>query len=85
MSFFLSSDEDDIDPNIVVLKMQKPDPKGNGEFLDPIIREGVTHGSNDGTKEGKSLEKGTHTHSGIKGHTRKRVADKVVTTRKAVS
>ena len=85
MSFFLSSDEDDIDPNIVVLKMQKPDPKGNGEFLDPIIREGVTHGSNDGTKEGKSLQKGTHTHPGIKGHTRKRVADKVVTTRKAVS
>lgn len=65
--------------------MQNPDPKGNGEFLDPIIREGVTHGSNDGTKEGKGLQKVTHTHSGIKGHTRKRVADKVVTTRKALS
>lgn len=85
MSFYLSSDEDDIEPNIVLLKMQNPDPKGNAEFLDPIIREGVTHGSNDGTKEGKGLQKVTHTHSGIKGHTRKRVADKVVTTSKALS
>ena len=84
MYFFLTSDEDDIEPNIVVLKMQKPDPKGNGEFLDLIIREGVTL-SNDGTKEGKGLQKGTDTHSGIKGHTRKSVADKVVTTRKALS
>ena len=57
LSFYLSSDEDDIEPNIVVLKMQNPDPKGNGEFLDPVIREGVTHGSNDGTKEGKGLQK----------------------------
>ena len=87
MSYFLSSDEDDIEPNIVILKMQKPDPKGNDEFLDPIIKEGVTHGSKDSTKEGKGLQKGTHTsrHSGIKVHTRKRVADKVVTTRKALS
>ena len=84
MSFFLSSDEDDVQPNIVVLKMQKPDPKGNGEFDDPIIREGVTHGSNEGNKEGKGLQKGTH-DSEIKGPTGKRVEDKVATTGKARS
>ena len=60
--------------------MQKPDPKGNGEFDDPIIREGVTHGNNEGTKEGKGLQKGTH-DSEIKGPTDKRVADKVATIR----
>ena len=59
--------------------MQKPDPKGNGEFDDPIIREGVTHGNSDGTKEGKGLQKGNH-DSEIKGHTGKRVADKVALT-----
>ena len=84
MSYFLSSDEDDIEPNIVVLKMQKPDPKGNDEFLDPIIKEGVTHGSKDSTKEGKGLQKGTH-DSEIKGPTGKRVEDKVATTGKARS
>ena len=84
MSFFLSSDEDDVQPNIVVLKMQKPDPKGNGEFDDPIIREGVTQGSNEGNKEGKGLQKGTH-DSKIKGPTGKRVKDKVATTGKARS
>ena len=84
MSFFLSSDEDDVQPNIVVLKMQKPDPKGNGEFDDPIIREGVTQGSNEGNKEGKGLQKGTH-DSEIKGPTGKRVEDKVATTGKARS
>ena len=84
MSFFLSSDEDDVQPNIVVLKMQKPDPKGNGEFDDPIIREGVTQGSNEGNKEGKGLQKGTH-DSKIKGPTGKRVEGKVATTGKARS
>ena len=84
MSFFLSSDEDNVQPNIVVLKTQKPDPKGNGEFDDPIIREGVTQGSNEGNKEGKGLQKGTH-DSEIQGSTGKRVEDKVATTGKARS
>ena len=57
---FCSSDEDDVQPNIVVLKMQKPDSKGNGEFDDRIVREGLTHGNNDGTWEGKGLQKATH-------------------------
>ena len=82
--FFSSSDEDDAEPNIVVLKMQKPDPKSTGKFVDPNIREGVTHGSNEGTKEGKGLQKGTH-DSEIKGPTGKRVEDKVATTGKARS
>ena len=60
--------------------MQKADPKGNGEFDDPIIREGVTHGNTEGTKEGKGLQKGIH-DSEIKGPTDKRVADKVATIR----
>ena len=64
--------------------MQKPDPKGNGEFDDPIIREGVTQGSNEGNKEGKGLQKGTH-DSEIKGHTGKRVEDKMAATGKARS
>ena len=82
-SSFRSSDEDDVEP-IVVLKMQKPDPKGKGEFDNPIIREGVTHGSNDGSKEGNGLQKRTH-DSEIKGHSGKRVEDKVATTGKARS
>ena len=64
--------------------MQKPDPKGNGEFHDPIIREGVTRGSNEGTKEGKGLQKGTH-DSEIQGPTGKRVEDKVAITGKTRS
>ena len=47
--------------------MQKPDPKGNGESDDPIVREGVTDLNNDGTKEGKGFQKGTH-DSEIKSH-----------------
>ena len=62
--------------------MQKPDPKGNGESDDPIVREGVTDLNNDGTKEGKGFQKGTH-DSEIKSHTGKWVADKVATTGKA--
>lgn len=61
--------------------MQKPDSKGNGEFDDPIIREGVAHGNSGGTKEGKGLQKGNH-DSEIKGQTGKRVEDKVATTGK---
>ena len=64
--------------------MQKPDPKGNGEFDDPIIREGVTQVNNDGTKEGKGHQKGTH-DTEIKGPTGKRVEDKVATSGKARS
>ena len=79
---FFSSDEDDVQPNIVVLKMQKPDSIGNGEFDDRIVREGLTHGNNDGTWEGKGLQKATH-DSEIKGHKGKKVADKLATTGKA--
>ena len=64
--------------------MQKPDPKGNGEFHDPITREGVTRGSNEGTKEGKGLQKGAH-DSEIQGPTGKRVEDKVAITGKTRS
>ena len=64
--------------------MQQPDPKGDGKFDDPIIREAVTHVNNDGTKEGKGLQKGTH-DSEIHGPTGKRVADKVAITGKARS
>ena len=84
MIFFFSSDEDDVQPNIVVLKMQKPDTKGNGEFDDRIVREGLTQGNNHGTWEGKGLQKATH-DSEIKGHTGKKVADKLATTGKARS
>ena len=64
--------------------MQKPDSIGNGEFDDRIVREGLTHGNNDGTWEGKGLHKATH-DSEIKGHTGKKVADKLATTGKARS
>lgn len=68
-SSFLSSDEDDVDmvEPIVVLKIQKPDPKGKGEFDNLIIREAVTHGINDGIKEGNGLQKRT-LDAEIKGH-----------------
>ena len=59
--------------------MQKPDPKGNGEFHDPIIREAVTHVNNDGITERKGPRKDTH-DSEIQGPTGKRVADKVAIT-----
>ena len=71
--------EDNVQPSIVVLKMQKPDAIGNGEFDDRIVREGFTHGKNGGTWEGKGLQKATH-DSEIKGHT-----DKLATTGKARS
>ena len=70
--------------HIVVLKIQKPDPKGKGEFDNLIIREGVTHGSNDGIKEGNGLQKRA-VDSEIKAHSGKRVVDKVTTTGKARS
>ena len=54
---FFSSDEDDVHPNIVVLKMQKPDAIGNGEVDDPIIREGVTHGNNQAPRREKVSKK----------------------------
>ena len=49
-----------------------------------MIREGVTHGSNDGIKEGNGLQKRA-VDSEIKAHSGKRVVDKVANTGKARS
>ena len=46
-----SSSGDDEEPNIVVVRMLKPDSKGNGKCLDPIVAEGITEGGGGGDKK----------------------------------
>ena len=62
LPFYLSfsSGGDDGEPNIVVLKMQKPDNKSNRELWDPVLTKGITQGSGESGKSGSNPGHVTH-------------------------